>query len=72
MANDKLLNDEDFREDCRQAGKEDIHPRLKPDSGWRKQRCRACGTLLDLDELTEDVLCCECDKIVKELEEGKI
>lgn len=72
MPNPKLIKDEDFREDCRQAGLEDVHPRLKPSDAWRTQRCRACGQRFGVEALTEDALCSECDKIVNDLEEGRI
>lgn len=72
MPNPKLLMDEDFREDCRRAGLEDVHPRLRKNCAWRTQRCRACGRRFGLEALTEDALCEECDRIVKDLEEGRI
>lgn len=70
--NPVLERDEDFREDCRQAGKEDIHPRLRANCSWRTQRCRACGQRFMIEALTEDVLCSECDRAVRELEKGRI
>lgn len=72
MPNPKLMQDEDFREDCRQAGLEEgVHPKLRKHRPAPKAYCRACG-FEPFEPLTEDGLCPGCDHTVKCLEEGKI
>lgn len=64
---------EDAEEFVRSMREEGVHPCLR--SHWperERARCRACGFKLDIDELTEDGLCCECDKAVKAMEEGRV
>lgn len=71
MPNPKLMQDEDFREDCRLAGLEEgVHPRLRKNKPAPKTYCRACGH--ECTELTEDELCPGCDHTVKCLEAGKV
>ncbi len=70
MTNPKLIQDEDFREDCRQAGREDVHPALRKHRPTPKTHCRACGQ--ECDELTEDELCPGCNHTVECLEAGNI
>lgn len=74
--NPDLERDEDFIEDCRQAGKEEAaergvlpyYQRRNPPTG----KCRACAVRLGMEDLTEDGLCADCDAEVKRLERGKI
>jgi len=73
--NSKLIKDEDFIEDCRQAGKEEdaergVHPRLRRNRAAPKRYCRACSR--ECNELTEDELCPSCDHTVRCLEDSKI
>lgn len=80
MAKNRALEqDEDFIEDCRQAGKEEAEQRgVLPYYRRRRcqyvqtQRCRACGQRTAPLFLTDDGLCPECNEEVKRLEEGKI
>jgi ribosomal protein S27AE len=68
--------DEDFVEDCRLAGLEDIHPRLRDKYLRRPEpetaKCRACGQRFLLAHLTDDLLCGLCDAEVKRLEQGQL
>jgi hypothetical protein len=70
------ISAEDFREDCRLAGLEDIHPRLRdkylPRPEPETAKCRACGQRFLLAHLTDDLLCGPCDSAVKDMEEGRI
>lgn len=50
----------------------DVHPFLRRFPRVRRWPCRACGVRLDPDGLTDDELCPECDRAVKDLEGGKI
>jgi hypothetical protein len=67
--------DEDFIEDCRQAGKEEAAERGRLPYYQRRYsqrpKCRACG-FEPYDALTEDGLCRECDAAVLKMEEGRI
>jgi hypothetical protein len=65
--------DEDFIEDCRQAGLEDIHPRLRNKYLRKPERatCRACG-FEPYAPLTEDGLCRECSDAVTAMEQGRL
>jgi len=46
----------------------DIHPALRRDHRTEWEKCRACGACLPIDELTEDLLCKECDEGVRHYE----
>lgn len=72
MSNPALLNDEDFIADC--LSSREVHPVLRR-FHWPEEetaKCRACGDRFRLCDLTDDLLCRECDKVVKELERGII
>ena len=65
---------EEAEEFVRSMREEGVHPCLRrhwPDR-IERSRCRACGYKLDIDELTEDGLCCDCDKAVRDFEQGRI
>ena len=51
---------------------QDIHPRLRRQEEPPWLRCRACGLKGRSEDLTEDLLCRDCDRVVKDLEAGKI
>jgi len=78
MPNPKLIKDEDFIEDCRQAGKEEAAERGTLPYYLRRRPapalvpCKACGRELDWCGLTEDGLCPDCDGAVREAEAGKV
>lgn len=64
--NPALERDEDFRADCRS-----VHPVLRR-AHWPEEesaKCAACGQRFYLRDLTDDLLCKDCDEAVKELEE---
>lgn len=67
---------EDEREDARiaHAMERHVHPVLRhlhwPEPETAK--CRACGERHLLSDLTDDLLCAEHDRVVKELEEGRL
>lgn len=64
---------EEAEESVRSMREEGVHPCLR--SHWperERARCRACGKKFDIDELTEDGLCCLCDAAVKAMEQGRV
>jgi hypothetical protein len=67
---------EDEYEDYRQQAAEQrlIHPVLRrrywPEPETAK--CRACGQRFLLSDLSDDLLCRECDAAVLKMEEGRI
>jgi hypothetical protein len=75
MPGSNRIDDEDFIADCRQTGKKEAaeHGLLPYHQRRLSQRpaCKACGQRFTPDELIEDGLCGECDKTVKDLEDGK-